>query len=358
MNQTTIRRMLVENLADRYLPKLQLDSNRSIRKLVDMGECLSRGKTQKHFFRSVQKLLEKDNSPYYALVQRIISQFDPRAIKTFGMNLGLNSWIEFASRRKKKEAAPPWTVMFHLEDKPGALTLDELTALIRQGVDAGIHTFMFWLDQSYGALDALMARIKNFSDCAFALFTPAGLVNAAALSQAQQAHNVILSIKDSPVDDPEPATRALRSLRCPFAVHTVYSTPSETENILCGKWLERVNRLRSPFAFFFPGADCSEESHIAVRDYTRALRTAPKQPVFSMSLCDDVAFVDELISGKPRLLRVESDGVLAPGLRFLKSGKEALGSSSDGSFKPLEKENRRMTLKDILMQYAMPAAEA
>jgi hypothetical protein len=58
MNQTTIRRMLIENLADRYLPKLQFDPNRSIRKLVDMGECLSRGKTQKHFFQSAQKLLE------------------------------------------------------------------------------------------------------------------------------------------------------------------------------------------------------------------------------------------------------------------------------------------------------------
>ncbi len=356
MNQTTIRRMLIENLADRYLPKLQFDPNRSIRKLVDMGECLSRGKTQKQFFQAAQKLLEKESSPYYALIQRITSQFDPHAIKTFGMNLGLNSWIEFSGRREK-QTAPPWTVIFQLENKPGSLSLDELTGLIRQSVDVGIHTFLFWLDQSYSALDDLMARIKSFSDCAFALFTPAELLNANALKQAQHAHNLLLSIKDSPGEDPEPAAHALRSLRCPFALHTVYSTPSETENILCGKWVERVSKMKSPFAFFFPGADCSEESHVAVRNYARALRTAPQQPVFSMSLCDDVADVDELLSGKPRLLKIGSDGILSPYLRFSKpdSTPSFLPDpvrSAEGSVK----EHRRITLTELLMEYSIPTA--
>ncbi len=353
MNQTTIRRMLIENLADRYLPKLQFDPNRSIRKLVDMGECLSRGKVQKRFFQAAQKLLEKENSPYYALVQRITSQFDPRAIKTFGMNLGFNSWIELAGQRGRK-TAPPWTVLFHLEDKPDALSLDELTSLIRQSVDAGIHTFLFWLDQSYGALDDLMIRIKNFSDCAFALFTPAGLLSANALKQAQQTHNLLLSIKDSPGEDIEPTARALRSLRCPFALHTVYSTSSETENILCGKWVERVSRMKSPFAFFFPGADCPEENHAAVRNYARALRTAPQQPVFSMSLCDDVADVDELLSGKPRLLKIGSNGFLSPNLRFSKSGSCSLPVPD--SAKNI-KDSKHIRLTELLMEYSMPLAQ-
>ena len=341
MNQTAITRMLVENLADRYIPKLQFDPHRSIRKLVDLGECLSNGKTQKQFFQAAQKLLEKDSSPYYALVQRVISQFDARAIKTFGMNLGLNSWTALAGR-KSREAAPPWTLLFHLADTPDALSLDELTDLLRQSADAGIHTFLLWLDHSYCAIDALMARLRGFSDCAFALFTSADLVNGDALKQAQQAHNLLLSVEDAPNADPEPTTRALRSLRCPFALHTVYSTPSEAENILCGKWLERVNRLLSPFAFFFPGADCPEESHAAVREYAKFLRTAPQHPVFSMSLCADVADVDELITGKPRLLRIRPDGMLSAGSRLIRPGGEG--------------DSRPISLSDLLNQYSVPLA--
>ena len=129
MNQTAITRMLVENLADRYIPKIQFDPHRSIRKLVDLGECLSSGATQKQFFQSVQKLLEKENNPYYALVQRVISQVDAGAIKTIGMNLSLNSWVSLASR-KSRETAPPWTLMFYLENTPGALALEkEIIAL-------------------------------------------------------------------------------------------------------------------------------------------------------------------------------------------------------------------------------------
>ncbi len=339
MNQSAITRMLVENLADRYIPKLQFDPHRSIRKLVDMGECLSKGATQKQFFQAVQKLLEKENNPYYALVQRVISQVDAGAIKTIGMNLSLNSWISLAGR-KSRESAPPWTLIFQLDNSPGALSMDDLTSLLAKSKEVGIHTFLFWLDRSYEAMDELMDRVRGFSDCAFAMFTPPELINKDALNQAGRARNLLLSIEDAKDGDPEPAASALRSLRCPYALHTIYNTRSETENILCGKWLERVSRLCSPFAFFFPGADCPEESHLAVREYTKRLRTAPQQPVFSMSLCDDVADVDELISGKPRLLRIGADGKLASGSRFLRPGEL--------------QDPRRIFLYELLNQYTSP----
>lgn len=341
MNQTAITRMLVENLADRYIPRIQFDPHRSIRKLVDLGECLSNGSTQKQFFQAVQKLLEKENNPYYALVQRVISQVDASAIKTIGMNLSLNSWISLAAR-KSRETAPPWTLMFQLDNTPSALSLDDLTSLLAKSREAGIHTFLFWMDRSYGAMDALMDRVRGFSDCAFAMFSPAELITKDTLTQAGRARNLLISVEDGRDNDPEPAARALRSLRCPYALHTVYSTPTEAENILCGKWLERVSRMFSPFAFFFPGADCPEESHLAVREYARTLRTAPQQPVFSMSLCDDVADVDELISGKPRLLRISPNGKLDAASRFLR---------------PAELQDpRRISLYELLNQYTAPLA--
>lgn len=340
MNQKALTRMLIENIADRYIPKIQFDPHRSIRKLVDLGECLSKGKTQKHFFQSFQHLLEKDSSPYYALVQRVVSQFDLRAIKTFGMNLSINSWIDLAGR-KTRGAAPPWTILFHLENSPGALPLNDFLSLIRQSADAGIHAFLIWLDQSYEAIDALVAHLKTFTDCAFALFTPSSLLCSEVIAQASQANNLLLSLKDVPGEDPEPAVQALRSLRRPFALHTVYTTFSETQNIIGGSWLERVNRMLSPFAFFFPGPDCPEENHLAVRDYARALRVAPRQPVFSMSLCDDVADVDRLITGQNRLLRVRPDGTVLTGTGLLTAPDSAAPSTS---------------LSDLLTQYTSPLA--
>lgn len=336
MNQTALTKVLIENLFDRYLPKLQLDTSRSIRKLVDLGECLSSGNKQKQFFQAAQKLLSKDDSPYYAVVQRVISQFNPRSIKTFGMNLGLNSWSDLCRRAVQKDV-PPWTLLFHLKGTPDALSLDELTELLRESVSIGIHTFLLWLDRSYDALNELISRIRGFADCAFALFLPANLLNASVLQQAELSNNLLFSLEDTPDLDPEPAAHLLRKKKCPFALHTVYQTSSDAENILCGKWLERVNHLFSPFAFFLPGAECSDESRSAVREYTKKLRTAPIHPVFSMSL-DDVADVDKLISGQSRVLSVRPNGSLDNSLH------------TNGAFV----EAQTIFLPDALRQYIEP----
>lgn len=339
MNQTALTKVLIENLVDRYLPKLQLDTPRSIRKLVDLGECLSHGIKQKQFFQAAQRLLSKNDSPYYAVVHRVISQFNPRSIKTFGMNLGLNSWSALC-RRPVREEAPPWTLLFHLKNTPDALSLDELTDLLHESASVGIHTFLLWMDRSYNALDELLTRIRSFSDCAFALFMPASLLNNSILRQAELSSNLLFSLEDAPDEDPEPATRDLRGRKCPFALHTIYRTSSDAENILCGNWLKRVDHMLSPFAFFLPGADCPEESRKAVREYTKKLRIEPVQPVFSMSL-DDVADVDERISGKPRMLSIRPDGML----------------DLEGSLivsKGIIRENRRIALLDALRQYNFP----
>ena len=339
MNQTALTKVLVENLVDRYLPRLQLDTPRSIRKLVDLAECLSHSGKQKQIFQAFQKLLSKDDSPYYAVVQRVISQVNPRSIKTFGMNLGLNSWSALC-RRPAREEAPPWTLLFHLKNAPNALSLDELTALLKESSSVGIHTFLLMVDRSYGALEDLLARIRNFTDCAFALFMPARLLNTSILRQAELSSNLLLSLEDSPEADPEPAARDLRGRKCPFALHTIYHTPTDAENILCGSWLERVSHMFSPFAFFLPGAGCSEESRKAVREYAKKLRTAPVQPVFSMSL-DDVADVDELITGQPRVLTIRPDGMLDTERSLIRP-------------KEIIRENRCISLMDALHQYTSP----
>ena len=51
-----------------------------------------------------------------------------------------------------------------------------------------------------------------------------------------------------------------------------------------------------------------------------------------MSLCDDISDVDERITGKPRLLQVQSNGLLTPDRRM------TLG-------------NIRTSLTDVLRQY-------
>lgn len=340
MNQTMLTKLLVENLVDKYLPKLQLDTSRSIRKLVDLGECLSNSGKQKQIFQSVQRLLSKDDSPYYAVVQRVISQFNPGSIKTFGMNLGLNSWSDLC-RRPVREEAPPWTLLFHLKKTPDALSPDELSVLLRESASMGIHTFLLWLDRSYDALDELLARIRVLSDCAFTLFLPASLLSSSIVRQAEQSNNLLLSLEDTPDADPEPATHVLRGKKCPFALHTIYQTKSDAENILCGNWLERVNHMLSPFAFFLPGTDCSEENRSAIREYVKRLRTAPVQPVFSMSL-DDVADVDELISGKARMLSIQPDGTLDIKGSLIRSSRE------------IPRENLRIPLLDALRHSTSP----
>lgn len=307
MNRALINRMLVEDLVDQYIRKIQFDPQRSIRKLADLGERLSQSSHFKQFFHTAQHLLERTDSPYYALLQRIAACVDPRSIKTLGINIGLNSWSAF--KHGQRNVSLPWTLLFRLSGDTNSFSQEKLEQTVDDGTKLGIHSFLLSPNASYDGLKSLIQRLRHFSDCAFGLFLPSSLLNDKAMELISQTHNLMTSVQLVPGHNLDRVVRQLCHQRCSFAMHTVYHTQEEAEYILNGGWMKQVSKI-SPFAICVPGTDCPRETCSSVRDYVRSLRHSPRYPAFAMDLYGDIIAMSEALSGPSRFVDIHPDGTL------------------------------------------------
>lgn len=303
MTQNEINKILLEDLTEQFVRKIQFDPQRSIRKLADLGERLAHGQALKKFFETAQRLLERRDSPYYAFVQRICAGVDLNTLKTLGVNLGLNSWSQLRQRRNM-----PWSLAYYLSGAPGSLTREELRASMQEGMSLGIRSFLLAPDESYGPVDGLIHQLHAFPDCAFGLFTSGAALSDDAIDQAAETHNLLISLRDTPLSPVEPVASALHSRRCPFALHTVYRTIEDARHILEGSWMQRVSRL-SPLAFCIPDRNCPPDTRRTVQAYIDSLRENPRYPTLVIELLSDLLLLTQTL-GSSRMVTVQADGTV------------------------------------------------
>ncbi|MFQ8760051.1 MAG: hypothetical protein ACLSAF_12155 [Intestinimonas sp.] len=147
MESRALSRAMVESVVDRSLREIVSDPDRSLRKLVDLGNLLARGRSQKESFSLLSRVLENEGSPYYDMVRRIVQEVDREKLKCFGINLGWESWTVGAGRIRALEGERhyniPWCLTFRLGGQPWALGAEDYRALLLQGQELGICSYFF-----------------------------------------------------------------------------------------------------------------------------------------------------------------------------------------------------------------------
>jgi hypothetical protein len=95
-------RLFAMTLAHRAVGDMRRDGFRQLRNYVDMCEVLSNNPMQKTFFQRAQTVLEKTDSLYYSLIQRLIETTDEERSCTVGVNFGLGALVYGAGRLKQE----------------------------------------------------------------------------------------------------------------------------------------------------------------------------------------------------------------------------------------------------------------
>ena len=166
-----LHRDLVEATVRRVLAGVRTDPERELRKLVDLGADVSRGRFQRRFLTAAQHLLEDPDSSYYAIARELLSRADFDRLVAFGMALGYDGCTRGARLIRQIEAEHgfniPWALSLETESaRLSGGELDRWTALIAEGTRLGIHAYLLRCDDPAAAVP-LAARQKN---CAFLLF--------------------------------------------------------------------------------------------------------------------------------------------------------------------------------------------
>lgn len=245
-----LHRDLVEATVRRVLAGVRTDPERELRKLVDLGADVSRGRFQRRFLTAAQHLLEDPDSSYYAIARELLSRADFDRLVAFGMALGYDGCTRGARLIRQIEAEHgfniPWALSLETESaRLSGGELDRWTALIAEGTRLGIHAYLLRCDDPAAAVP-LAARQKN---CAFLLFVRPDETGPRLLAALGKAPTCAVSVELAPG-----AQAACAALRQAGILHGVHWTYAALPEIRSGSWAGAVRHTGAPFGILIPAA--------------------------------------------------------------------------------------------------------
>lgn len=292
--QKDLSRRLIEATVRRALDRGIHAPDRATRNLVDMGLALTRGPVQRQLLTTVQRMLRKPDSAYYALARDALAHVDHERLLQFGVNLGYESCAKGAQRARGRAGRDPvpWALDLSVDSSiPGGAV--RYPALLREAAALGIHTFLL---RPQGDPAAVLALPPVVEDGAFVLLLDPPAITETALQALAGAPNVLVAVRAEAAPAGVPAAcRRLRRARFPYAV---YSTCHRAAPVLAGGWLSALAELHPLFVFLEAAEDCPPAEADALYQYICRLRACQTCPVVPVDLRRDVAFITRSIGGE------------------------------------------------------------
>lgn len=308
MMDHSVSRILIETIVRKTLRDIRESPERSIRNLVDMALHASKSRFQRHFFQVAQKMLQNEHSPYYALVQNMVAHIDHEKLLTFGMNLGYNSCTLGAKRIREIEAKEycniPWCVSLRLKASSLAQQLNQYQAVIEEGKELGIYTWLLFTDDQ--PQDA-MNLVFDHPDCAFFLFCQPQHLTRSFVEQASEANNIMLVIHCA--GDVTDECSMLQEKGLLYSVYDTYDD-SDTDTIISDNWLSEAEALCGVFAALIPHEKCSQETRKNIQAYMENARSEQLFQTIPVEIIDVCSYVDSIISDDCCEAEFDADGSL------------------------------------------------
>ena len=302
----SMTRILVKTMVRKTIRDIKDSPERSIRNLVDMALNFSEGRFQQDFFRTAQRMLENENSAYYALVSDTVAHVDEDRLLTFGMNLGYNSCTVGAKRIREIEKESgyniPWAVSLQLDSDGFSKNKDRYHSVIRQGQELGIFT---WLLFAQGCVQEYLELAEANPDSVFIQLCRSADITGALIDCASDVNNLMRAVRYD--EDAPLACSLLRDAELLYSVYCPY-TQEDLQRIQNGDLLCDMEQLHPVFSAFLPEEGCPDPVQEQVYESVNAARMAQTYHTVAWELHRDGMTVDKIISEDPCWVSFDRNG--------------------------------------------------
>lgn len=289
-----ITRIFVETTLRKAIRDIKDSPKRSFRNLIDLGLNFAKGRFEKPFLETVQKLLQNEQSPYYDLVLDTVHNVDTDRLITFGMNVGYNGCTLGAKKireiEEKEKFNIPWSVSFEIDGKSYLDNEDKYLKILTDGKNLGIYTYLVFAN---GNIKPTLSLAKEHEDCAFVYFCEEDYIDDGLLDEADSLNNVMFAVKYD--ENMANTLAALRMRQMPYSIYIPYSDDNADEVITDDFYLE-FEDLHPLFTALLPTLDSSETSKEKVYDYVKNVRSEQRMPTILWDVYSDGKFIDGVIS--------------------------------------------------------------
>lgn len=303
-----IVRAMIESTLNLVLKHAKSDPKRSIRNTLELAFNNSHGRFQRSLFEGAQRMLKNEDSAYYTLAERAISEIDHDIIKKFGINLGYNGCTCGAERIRRNEEKLgfniPWAfyISAQRDDKEVA---DMVWEIVSQGMKLGVYVYFIFGDASMS--ENFREIYHKFDECAFIALCGAECINEALMADFDGINNVMISVNSDDEQRISVSCDTMRAIKRLYCIHEFYNNESAADLFTEDK-LKLYDGMETPFVCMIPSNTCSAEVCNMVRQQVFDIRFGQQYPYFVMDFAADMTQIDHVISDDTCWVLFDSDG--------------------------------------------------
>jgi len=306
MRKETLMHTTIQNIVKNRLNKVNFDTNRSLRQLIDYGRTFSTGRFQKYYLDLIQTALKNDNSNYFELIKKLTRETDQTRVLDFFINLGYDSWTYNANiiREKTEELGIniPWIILLNTDENT---TLTNEEYIISQGKELGINSFII-ITNSKLSLERAMKLAREFPRVCF--FIKAKTSFCKELTSTSPTNYFLLLDLDDDF-----SLEIFNQLKKEKLLLGTYSKEMDPKNI---KKLIKENYKKGILFTFVDNEQLNENL------YKEILKTRNQlnYPMIVIDIFEDFLEVNQIISNNTMILEISNNqitiGTEKPNLNF------------------------------------------
>ncbi len=307
MDKKNFSRVLIETVVDRGIRDVTDDPKRSLRRLADMGKQFSEGRFQKASFGHITNLLKNDDSPYYEMLEDFLAAVDHKSIKTFGLNMGYDSWT-YGARLIRRESEKrgymlPWVVQIHYDKDPICrLKAKDIDGIINRLSPLGVNTYVIIKEHGMPDDSELVRIFSDHPECAFFLFINDAQISKEHAEKIKETGNAVISINIE-AENAESVCFMLRKMKALYVIHYRYGA-DEVERFSDDEYINSWLSYGSAFIFLIQ----KDSDKGLAGKFAKNSRMQQEYPILVWDVYSDIRLVNEMISDMPFIFEISSEG--------------------------------------------------
>lgn len=330
------------------------DREKEMLKLVDIMEKYMEDDDLGIDYDDVRSMVGDKSMALNQYLNRAIDELDPNVVKTSVLNLGFEAMLSGTKTMHKMREIHncniPWLILMdptsacnlHCTGCWAAeygnklnLTYDEMSNVVKQGKELGIHFYMFTGGEPLVRKDDLIKLCEEHKDCQFLAFTNGTLVDQKFCDEMKRVGNMMLaiSLEGSPeVNDLRRgegvygkvmnAMDLLKENGLIFGTSICYTSKnceSVTDKEFVKLMVDKGCRYAMYFHYMPVGNDASvellpsPEQRIAAKNRIRQIRNLKHgEGLFTMDFQNDGEYMDGCIAGGRNYFHINANGDAEP----------------------------------------------
>lgn len=323
-----IVRAMIESSLNLVLKRVKSDPRRSIRNTIELALNNSRGRFQRKLFEGAQKMLKDEDSAYYTLAERVVSDVNHNILKKFGINLGYNGCTCGAERIRSNEEKLgfniPWA-FYISSQRDNDEFADMVCKIVSQGMALGVYVYFIFGNVSMS--ERLRSIYRKFGECAFITLCDAECIDEKLMSDFDKIDNVMISIASDNLQQIEASCDTMKLYNRLYCIHEFYNNYNAA-GLFNDEKLKLYDTVGVAFVSAVPINECSEETRKKVNKQVLNMRLGQKYPYFAIDFAADMTEIDHVISDDTCWVSFDADGTVSSSTGIYSGEEYSIASHS------------------------------